>query len=186
MSIILAVRKKAFFLVALFAIVSVGMFAGCEIGSRRTDYEQVIIRLHIRAHSDSVDDQNIKLVVRDNIVDFLEPRLAVVGDREGAYRILEQLLGDIQIRTNAVLRSGGFAYSSAARLNNEFFPTRSYEGIVVPSGYYDALIIELGNGTGQNWWCVIYPPLCFVGRQNGSNSFEYRSIIRDLWDRWFG
>jgi len=170
------------------ALVCGSSFTACDANFRntRTDYERVIIRLHIRAHSDSSDDQAIKLIARDNIVEFLEPRLMSATDRTGAYRILAQLLDDIKSMTDTLLQGRGFTYSSCAKLNNEFFPTRSYEGIVIPGGYYDALIIELGDGAGQNWWCVIYPPLCFVGRGEGSGSIQYRSIIRELWDRWFG
>jgi len=182
------VRKRAFFLCALIALVSSGIFSACEVNSRSnpTDYEQVIIRLHIRAHSDNTADQDVKLIVRDSIVEFLEPRLAVADGRNDAYRILSRLLNEIETMTDNLLFRNNFTYGSRAGLNNEFFPTRSYEGIIIPSGYYDALIIELGDGIGQNWWCVIYPPLCFVGRGEGSGSIQYRSIIRDLWDRWFG
>jgi len=177
-----------FFLCALIALICGSIFTACETNHRnsQTDYERKIIRLHIRAHSDSANDQAVKLTARDGIIDFLEPRLAVADGRADAYRIVDRSLGEIKALTDDLLLGRGFLYGSRAGLNNEFFPTRSYEGIVIPGGYYDALIIELGDGAGQNWWCVIYPPLCFVGRQNGSNGFEYRSIIRDLWDRWFG
>ena len=181
-------RIRTFFLCAVLAIISCGMFVACEVnfGNSQTDYERLVIRLHILAHSDNANDQAVKLIARDNIVGFLEPRLALADNRADAYRILVRLLRDIETSTDSILLYGGFEYSSRARLSNEFFPTRSYEGIIIPSGYYDALIIELGEGAGQNWWCVIYPPLCFVGRGEGSGSIQYRSIIRELWNRWFG
>ena len=77
------------------------------------------------------------------------------------------------------LKQNGFDYSAKAKVNNEYFPTRSYETLTLEDGFYDALIVELGSGTGDNWWCVIYPPLCFSENTNSSD-VKYSSIIAEL------
>jgi len=114
--------------------------------------------------------------MRDNIIALLEPRLTGVNCDKEALRIVSNALPEV-VR---------ISFGARVELRNEFFPTRSYEGIVIPGGYYDALIIELGSGAGDNWWCVIYPPLCFVGRRPGESGITYRSRIWELWQRWFG
>ena len=73
-------------------------------------------------------------------------------------------------------------YRSRAEVRKEYFPTRVYDGATLEAGDYEALIIELGEGTGDNWWCVIYPPLCFT---SASADVQYRSIIKDIIDKFF-
>ena len=85
-----------------------------------------------------------------------------------------------------MLRDGGYNYVSNAELRNEYFPTRAYNDVVFESDYYDALILELGSGEGDNWWCVAYPPLCFVGNDLGSDGIQYRSKLLDMISKFFG
>ena len=80
-----------------------------------------------------------------------------------------------------VLKESGFNYFSKVSIKREEFPFRSYNGIDLEAGFYDALIIELGSGTGDNWWCVVYPPLCFVGQ----GEYIYRSKIKDVINDFF-
>lgn len=142
-----------------------------------------LIRIHIRADSNDQDDQAVKLEVRDAVCAYLESELNGVDDFQSAYTGIEKRLGKIEAIADKVLAERGFAYTSRARLNNEYFPTRSYEGVVVESGYYDALILELGSGKGDNWWCVIYPPLCYLEAQ-GTGGIRYKSKIKELWEQF--
>jgi stage II sporulation protein R len=144
-----------------------------------------LIRIHILANSNSTDDQDVKLAVRDKIVENLTERLKDVKTREQAYQKLSQLKTEIDQWAISVLRQNGKQYGADVELENEFFPARIYEGIVVDSGYYDALLVTLGEGAGDNWWCVVYPPLCFITRTPGDD-LVYRSIILDLWNKFFG
>lgn len=148
------------------------------------DEGYMLIRIHIRAESNSETDQAVKLKVRDRICEYLECELDGIEDFQSAYAGIEKRLGELTKLADGVLEKEGFSYKARARMSNEFFPTRSYEGIVVESGYYDALIIELGAGKGDNWWCVIYPPLCYL-EVNGAGGFRYKSKIKELWDKYF-
>ena len=80
---------------------------------------------------------------------------------------------------NSVLEEEGFDYKSKAKLKNEYFPTRVYENITLEEGYYDALILELGSGTGDNWWCIVFPAFCFTKTQNSDN-IVYISLIWEI------
>ena len=168
--------KKKFCLLLFVCLVSFFM-AGC------LDAEE-IVRIHIRANSNSEIDQNVKLKVRDGIIEYITPLLASCENSKEVKNILKLNLKNIESVANDVLYYNGFSYVSNAKISNEYFPTREYGEVVYPADYYDALIIELGSGTGDNWWCVAYPPLCFVGE--GSGDIEYRSKLVEMISKFFG
>ncbi|MBQ7223976.1 MAG: stage II sporulation protein R [Clostridia bacterium] len=158
------------------------IFCGCDVHNNDT---QALLRIHIRANSNASADQQVKLKVRDAVNDYLERELDGVKTFDEAYKKLSQKLAVINKTAGDVLARNGFKYGVRVKLNNEFFPTRAYGDIVIESGYYDALIIELGEGKGDNWWCVIYPPLCYV-KPCGEGNIQYKSLIKELWEKYFG
>ena len=99
--------------------------------------------------------------------------------------IINKNLWKIESIADNVLVEEGFDYTASAKINNEYFPSRSYDGEVYPADYYDALIINLGSGSGDNWWCVAYPPLCFVGEGMGNN-IQYKSKLVEMISNFFG
>ena len=138
-----------------------------------TDY----LRIHVRANSNSETDQSIKYIVKDEVVRFITPYAAQCTDKEKAIKIVSEILPQIEEVCDRVLKENGFSYKSKASVRAEEFPTRVYGDLTLENGIYDALIVELGSGTGDNWWCVIYPPLCFT---SGTASVQYRSAIMDI------
>ncbi len=135
------------------------------------------LRIHIRANSNTEIDQSVKYKVRDSIVNYLTPIIAEQKNptKESAQKLIESKLADIENVANSVLNENGFDYKSSARIKNELFPTRVYEDLTLDSGYYDALILNLGSGEGDNWWCVVYPPLCFK-----NTNYIYKSKILEI------
>lgn len=174
-------KKLGIFIILMLICV---IFIGCNSHTISEEYQ--LIRIHIRANSNDTADQEVKLKVRDEIASYLENQLQSVTTVEEAKTELIKLLKTIESKANSVLKKNGFSYTSKAKLNNEFFPTRSYENIVVESGYYDALIIELGSGEGDNWWCVIYPPLCYLEGENSGDSVRYKSYLSEKFKEFFG
>ena len=138
-----------------------------------TDY----LRIHVRANSNSQTDQSVKYIVKDEVVKFITSYAAQCVDKEKAIEIISGILPEIEEVCDRVLKENGFPYTSKASVRAEEFPTRVYGDLTLESGLYDALIIELGTGTGDNWWCVIYPPLCFT---SGTADVRYRSAIWDI------
>ena len=134
------------------------------------------LRIHIRANSNDNCDQVIKYEIRDLIVKNLTPKLKNCTSKTQAINVLNNNESAVKELIDSFLKEKGFNYSCKLSIREENFPTRVYEGLTLEAGYYDALIIELGNGAGDNWWCVVYPPLCF----RGSEDIEYRSKIIDL------
>lgn len=145
-----------------------------------------ILRIHIRANSNSDIDQSVKLDVRDSVIDYITPLIASCENCEEVKSVLDSSLKAIESISDSVLNENGFEYVSRASIRNEYFPTRSYGDKVFPADYYDALIVELGSGQGDNWWCVAYPPLCFVGEDVGGSNFRYKSKLLELINKYFG
>ncbi|MBQ4129495.1 MAG: stage II sporulation protein R [Ruminococcus sp.] len=122
--------------------------------------EKDVLRLHIIANSDSVVDQNLKLLVRDSVQDTISPLYNDANSKADALKITAANLDLVEsVAQNAIKRSG-FDYNVSAKIENKFFDTRYYENFTMPAGMYDALVIDIGDAKGRNWWCVMYPALC--------------------------
>lgn len=122
-------------------------------------YEKTI-RLHVLANSDSEEDQKLKLQVRDQVLAYVSPYLEDCLSKEESARILKELLPGIEETARQVLRKEGAGEEVSVALSEEFYPTRTYGELSFPAGDYTSLRIFLGSGEGQNWWCVVFPPLC--------------------------
>ena len=118
------------------------------------------LRLHIKAPSDSIEDQNLKLEIRDFILKKYGSLISGFSSSKVAERKLSSLLPDIEEDCKSVAASLGFDYSVSASISEEWFNTREYTDFSLPAGRYVSLSITIGEGLGQNWWCVMYPPLC--------------------------
>jgi stage II sporulation protein R len=173
------IGMKRFGMFLMVVLVCVMIF-GCSYKNNS------VVRIHIRANSNSVCDQEVKLKVRDAIIDHITPMIVSCEDAHDVKYIISQNLLSIELVANQVLINNGFNYVSCATVRNEYFPSREYSGEVFPADYYDALIIELGEGVGDNWWCVAYPPLCFVGEDVGNTSIKYKSKILELINKYLG
>ena len=143
------------------------------------------IRIHIRANSNTNIDQTVKYEVRDAVVEYLTPVVSEIDSFSDAKSAVQKRLQEVERVAEKVLQRKGYSYGATAKLKRENFPARSYEGYTLEEGVYDALIIELGEGTGNNWWCVLFPPLCFTPKGEG-DTIEYRSKLAELCEKIFG
>ncbi|MBD5100760.1 MAG: stage II sporulation protein R [Clostridiales bacterium] len=137
--------------------------------------EETYLRIHIRANSNDATDQSVKYKVKESIVEYMSPKLNGVADKAQAMAILADNISGMTSVADKVLAQNGYDYKSTVSLRQEEFPARTYGDLTLESGVYDALIIELGSGKGDNWWCVVFPPLCFVGEE--SDNFQYKSFF---------
>lgn len=175
--------KKIVALVCCFVVVVV---SAVLIFGKSENKEEAFLRVHIRANSNAEVDQAVKYKVKTAVVDFLTPKIAESSTFEKAYEILSENLGEIEKVADEVLKENGFEYVSHAILCDEYFPTRTYGEYTLESGFYDALIIELGSGEGNNWWCVVYPPLCFIGSEGSDlSNIKYKSKIVEIIKKFF-
>lgn len=164
--------------VLLVLVLIVGGFA--LLGTnKKENYDY--LRLHIKANSNLEEDQNIKYEIKLELVKFLAPYFEKAKSKSEALDLVDALKGQIEDISNKILVEKGLNYVASVKTTNEFFPARTYLGATLESGYYDAVFIELGNGEGDNWWCVMYPPLCFVNKNENIVQINYKSRIKD----WF-
>ena len=169
-----------FALIAILILTAAVTAAKLPAAEAETQY----LRMHVRANSDAAEDQAVKYAVKDAVTDYLIPLAAQCRSKEEAMAALEGALAAIESVADRVLAEEGFSYTAHAQLRREEFPTRVYEGVTLEAGVYDALIIELGEGAGANWWCVVYPPLCFSGEATGGN-VRYRSRLLEIIQNFF-
>ena len=151
----------------------------------KENVEYDYLRLHIRANSNEEIDQNVKLEVKNELVKFLTPLFEEVESKQSAINIVENNKNVLTSVCVNVLKSKGFYYSVNIKIANEYFPTRTYVNTTLESGYYDAVIVELGEAKGDNWWCVMYPPLCFVNKNENVNQIKYKSKLKEWWQKMF-
>ena len=132
-----------------------------------TDIADSVFRLHVIANSDSEVDQNLKYIVRDDLLEYMNTLCTNCTSKEDAITIANEHIEDFKEIALNTIKAQGFDYSVNVNIGNFEFPTKHYGDISLPAGYYDALKVEIGEAKGQNWWCVMFPPLCFVDTSSG-------------------
>ena len=132
-----------------------------------TDIADSVFRLHVIANSDSDVDQNLKYTVRDNLLEYMNELCVNCSTKEEAISIAQQNIESFKQIALDTIKNEGFDYSVNVCIGNFGFPTKHYGDISLPAGYYDALRVEIGEAKGQNWWCVMFPPLCFTDVSSG-------------------
>ncbi len=121
-----------------------------------------IIRFHVIANSDSAEDQALKLVVKGALTDVLRPKLEHVKSINEARNILKNNLDEMVTIADRIIKENGYDYTASASIEKGYFPLKVYGDLSLPPGEYEAVRVELGSAAGQNWWCIMFPPLCFV------------------------
>ena len=188
---------------ALLLGLCAAMLWGAWAAQRQDSLAQKMIRLHVIANSDNAEDQALKLQVRDKVLDFTTNILCRSSDMEEAQKQLQAQLKRIETIAQREIVSQGYDYGVTARLEQTEFPLKEYDGFSLPAGEYTALRLVIGEGAGQNWWCVVYPPLCtaaatdmpqtairaglngddvgLITEENAGYVLKFRSV--ELWER---
>ena len=144
------------------------------------DLRQNVLRLHIIANSDSEEDQAVKLLVRDKILEESTDIFAGETDLKRAEEKAAERLNEFCETAEKVLRENGFSYGASAEIGDSYFETREYEDFTLPAGNYRSLIIRLGKAQGKNWWCVIFPAVCVPAATDASLSDSTRDTSAQI------
>ena len=131
------------------------------------DIQNSVFRLHVLANSDSKTDQDLKYLVRDELIKYMNSISNNISSKEEAIKLANENIQEFYSIAEKVIYDNGFNYSINIEIGNFSFPTKNYGDISLPAGFYDALRVKIGNAEGQNWWCVMFPSLCFVDVSNG-------------------
>ena len=144
-----------------------------------TDISDSVFRLHVIANSDSKEDQELKYIVRDALINYMNSLCKNCTSKEQAINLAIENKNTFLGIANKTIQEEGFFFFFDIEIGNFEFPTKNYGDISLPAGYYDALRVKIGEAKGQNWWCVMFPPLCFVDVSSGIVPEESKEQMKD-------
>lgn len=170
---------KACAAIVIIAVLTTGIYFNSYSDNVNKGLADNLIRLHVIANSDSEEDQAIKIEVRDRILSFMRDELKDTRDIEETKYIINRNIERVESIANDEAAKHGKNYPIKATLGTYPFPTKYYGDIVLPSGYYDALKVVIGEGEGTNWWCVLFPPLCFIDAAHGTVSDSVKEELKN-------
>ncbi|HJG96148.1 MAG TPA: stage II sporulation protein R [Romboutsia timonensis] len=168
-------------LVAIISIMTISISGEVKkISNASQDYKDKLIRFHVIANSDSDEDQNLKLKVRDAVINYLQPKLLESESIEESELIIKREYSELEKISKNIILQNGYNYDVKIGIDYSEFPTKQYSNVVLPAGEYKALKIIIGEGSGKNWWCVMFPPLCFVDEEKGIIDKDTDDKLREV------
>ena len=172
-------KFKNIIILLILLLVYIFICAFSYVNAVSTDIQNSVFRLHVIANSDSDEDQNLKYIVRDKVLEYISSLSKDLSSKEEVIRLVKNNINEIQKIAENTVKENGYNYSIKLSIGNFAFPTKTYGDISLPSGMYDALKIEIGKASGKNWWCVMFPPLCFVDVTSGIVPEESKQIMKE-------
>ena len=170
---------KRFFVVLILFSFFVFISALSYVNAVSEDISNSVFRLHVIANSDSDEDQELKYQVRDEVLEYMNEISSDCSSKEEVVNLVYEYQDEFKQIAEQVIKDNGYDYTVNIRIGNFDFPTKDYGDISLPAGNYDVLRIEIGEATGQNWWCVMFPPLCFVDVTSGIVPDESKEVIKE-------
>lgn len=163
------------FLLFIFIILS----AISYVKAVSSNISDSVFRLHVIANSDSPSDQELKYKVRDKLLQYMNSISIDCNSKEEVIELAHKQMDKLHDIAKEEIQNNGYSYDVNIKIGNFDFPTKQYGDIALPAGSYDALRVEIGNASGQNWWCVMFPPLCFVDVTSGVVPEDSKEIMKD-------
>ena len=170
--------KRSLILIFLLFIYTI-ICAVSYVNAVSSNIESSVFRLHVIANSDSKEDQDLKYIVRDNILTYINEISKTATSKEELINIAQNNINTIKEIAQKTVYENGYNYEVNVKIGNFAFPTKHYGDISFPAGFYDALRVEIGSASGQNWWCVMFPPLCFVDVSSGVVPEESKEFLQE-------
>lgn len=161
---------KKIFISVIFLIMAITVAYTVEAYTGMAKINEKVIRFHVLANSNTVFDQQLKYKVRNNIISKFNNEFENLSSKDDSEKIIIKKISEIREEAESIIKQEGYDYPVNVYYGNFKFPRKIYEDIVLPEGYYDAVRIEIGKAEGNNWWCVMFPPLCFVDFGQDKNS----------------
>lgn len=170
------VKNSLILLFLLFLYISISAIS--YVNAVSSNIESSVFRLHVIANSDSKEDQDLKYKVRDSLIEYMNSICSNVKSKEEAINLAKLHEQDFLDIANKTIKENGYSYPVTIEFGNFSFPTKTYGDVELPAGYYDALRVKIGDAKGQNWWCVMFPPLCFVNVTSGIVPDDSKELIK--------
>lgn len=170
---------KVIFLLILLLVFYTFFCAISYVNAVSSDISESVFRLHVIANSDSEEDQNLKYKVRDALLGYMDELSSNCNSKEEVIETAKEHSNNFKDIAINTIRENGYDYDVSIDIGNFEFPTKTYGDISLPSGYYDALKVEIGEAKGKNWWCVMFPPLCFIDISSGVVPEESKEFLKE-------
>lgn len=145
-----------------------------------SDISSSVFRLHVIANSNSDEDQSLKYKVRDSLLNYMNNICSNCSSKEEAINLVTKHQEEFKQIALETIKNEGYSYDINIKIGNFEFPTKNYGDISLPAGYYDALRIEIGEAKGKNWWCVMFPSLCFIDISSGIVPDESKEDLQNV------
>ena len=159
-------------LICTFIILSLSLIVGLFPVHGESEIYDTVVRLHVLANSDTVEDQALKLKVRDEVIKTVSPAVEGCKSQSEAALAIERIMPEIKEAAVRTIEDNGYNYSVEVLLGEEYYPTKTYESCAFPEGKYLSLRVLIGEGEGENWWCCLFPPLCLSAATDQGKSNE--------------
>lgn len=179
LNIICSKKVKYSIILILLLILYTFISAVSYVNAVSSDLKENIFRLHVLANSDSLEDQNLKYLVRDTLIEYMNNLCLNVKTKDEAIKIAKEHSLEFYEIAKKTINENGFNYNVEIEFGNFSFPTKKYGDISIPAGYYDALRVKIGEAKGQNWWCVMFPPLCFINVSSGVLPDDSKQMLEE-------
>ncbi len=160
-------KLKSLSLLTLLLFIYIFICAQSYVSAVSNNLSQAVFRLHVIANSDSDEDQTLKLKVRDSLLNYMNSICSNCTTKREAITLANEHKNEFQHIAEQTIAENGYDYPVKINIDNFFFPTKNYGDISLPAGFYDALRVEIGQAKGKNWWCVMFPSLCFIDVSSG-------------------
>ena len=164
--------------ILLFIYTSICAFS--YVSAVSTDISKSVFRLHVLANSNSDEDQALKYKVRDNLLNYMNNICSNCSSKEEAISLVTEHKDEFKQVALETIKNEGYNYDVNINIGNFEFPTKQYGDISLPAGYYDALRVEIGETKGRNWWCVMFPSLCFIDISSGIVPEESKEELQNV------
>lgn len=159
-------------LICTFVILALALIVGMFPVHGESEIYDTVVRLHVLANSDTVEDQALKLKVRDEVIKTVSPAVEGCKSQSEAALAIERIMPEIKEAAVRTIEDNGYNYSVEVLLGEEYYPTKTYESCAFPEGKYLSLRVLIGEGEGENWWCCLFPPLCLSAATDQGKSNE--------------
>ena len=173
---------KNIILISLLFIIYTIICAFSYVNAVSAQISSNVFRLHVIANSNSDEDQNLKYFVRDSVLNYMKELTNNVDSKDEAIQIIQNNKDKFKEIALNTIKEQGYDYDVNIEIGNFEFPTKTYGDISLPCGSYDALKIEIGDAKGKNWWCVMFPPLCFVDITSGIVPEDSKNVLESNLD----
>ena len=170
---------KRLIIVLLLLILFIFISAISYVSAVSNNIANGVFRLHVIANSDSPEDQNLKYIVRDELIKYMNTLAKDCTSKQEVIEIAQNNISNFENIAKKTIQDNGFNYNVTVEIGNFDFPTKTYGDITLPAGTYDSLKIKIGKSEGQNWWCVMFPPLCFVDVTTGIVPEESKKEMKE-------